>query len=70
MADTTGSNRNNLYIAGVIVLFSCLAGVIVFLARSGVISMPLAILMLIGLVGIYFGLGILIAVHLMVRKLD
>ena len=70
MADTTASNRKNLIIAAVIVLFSCLVGLVIFLARAGIISGPLAILMLIGLVGIYVGLGILIAVHLMVRKLE
>ena len=70
MADTTDSNKKLLLVATVIIVFTCLAGLIVSLARAGIISISLAILMLIGLVGIYFGLGILVAVHLMVRKLE
>ena len=70
MADSTDSNKKLFLIAAVVILFTCLAGAVVFLAHAGVITIPLAILMLIGLVGIYFGLGILVAVHFMVRKLN
>jgi hypothetical protein len=70
LTETTGPNRNKLYIVVVIIVFSCLAGVVIFMAQTGFITIPMAILMLIGLVGIYVGLGILFAVHFMVRKLD
>jgi hypothetical protein len=58
-----------LILSAVVFTFSGLAVLVVFLARSGVITVPAAILMLIALVGIYFGFGILIAAHLMVRRL-
>lgn len=46
-----------------------LIGVIVFLMIQGVISFQLALLMLVALFGMYFGFGVLIAVHRFVEKL-
>lgn len=63
-------SKNLLILAGIVITFTGLAFLIVFLARAGVITVALGLLMLVGLVGIYFGFGILIAAHLMVSKLD
>jgi protein-S-isoprenylcysteine O-methyltransferase Ste14 len=57
-------------IAAVMSSFILLGIMIVFLARSAIITVTLAILMLVGLIGIYVGFGILIAAHVMVRNLD
>lgn len=57
-------------IAAIIVLFSGLAGMIIYLARTRIITIEMAILMLIGLLGIYIGFGILIFAYRLVRKLE
>ncbi|MGK0298078.1 MAG: hypothetical protein ACI9XC_001696 [Gammaproteobacteria bacterium] len=57
-------------IAAIMSSFMLLAIMIVFLARSAIITVTLAILMLVGMIGIYVGFGILIAAHVMIRKLD
>ena len=63
-------SKNLMILAGIVITFTGLAFLIVFLAQAGVITVALALLMLVALVGIYFGFGILIAAHLMVSKLD
>ncbi|NNE37661.1 MAG: hypothetical protein HKN08_05090 [Gammaproteobacteria bacterium] len=50
--------------------FTVLGLLIVYLGRTDVITVSAAILMLVALVGIYFGFGILIAAHLLVKKLE
>lgn len=50
--------------------FTGLVAVILFLMIQKVISFPLALLMLVALFGMYFGFGVLIAVHRFVDKLD
>jgi hypothetical protein len=62
--------RKLLFLAAVMTSFSVLGVFIVYLGRTDVVTVPAAILMLVALVGIYFGLGILIAAHLMVKKLE
>ena len=59
-----------LILAVVAMSFSGLAILIIFLGRLGIITVSAAILMLVALVGIYFGFGILIAAHLVVKKLE
>lgn len=59
-----------LIAAGIAVLFIGLAGAIVVLARTGVISFEMAKLMLAALLGMYVGFGILIAVYRLIGKLD
>jgi hypothetical protein len=50
--------------------FTALIGVIVVLMIRQVVSFQLALLMLVALLGLYFGFGVLIAVHRFVDKLD
>jgi hypothetical protein len=50
--------------------FTLLAVVIIALAVLGVVTMQLALLMLVGLVGLYFGLGVLVLVYRFVSRLD
>jgi len=57
-------------IAGVVVAFCALIGTIIYLARSRIITVEMAILMLIGLLGIYIGFGIMIFAYRFVQKLE
>jgi uncharacterized membrane protein len=50
--------------------FTLLAVVVIALAVFGVVTMQLALLMLVGLVGLYFGLGVLVLVYRFVSRLD
>jgi hypothetical protein len=47
-----------------------LIAVIIYLAIKGVITPQMALLMFVGLFGLYFGVGVLIAVYRFVSKLD
>jgi len=65
--------RKNLLlqvIAGVVIAFCALVGTIIYLARSRMITVDMAILMLIGLLGIYIGFGIMIFAYRFVQKLE
>lgn len=65
------SQRNKLTILAIVMFsFTAIGILIIVLGRTGIVSVPAAILMLVALVGIYFGFGILIAAHLMVKKLE
>lgn len=57
-------------VAGIAGSFLGLAGTIIYLLAAKIISSGLAILMLVGLVGLYVGFGILIAVYRLISKLD
>ena len=57
-------------VAGIAVSFIGLAGAIIYLLAAKIISPGLAKLMLVGLVGLYVGFGILIAVYRLISKLD
>ncbi|MGQ0578405.1 MAG: hypothetical protein ACT4PQ_05775 [Betaproteobacteria bacterium] len=63
-------NRTLKIIAAIIVSFAVLAGTIIFLSETKIISYELAILMLVALVGLYVGFGILIAVYRLISKLE
>jgi len=50
--------------------FTCLAVCVIALAIFRVVTMQLGLLMLVGLVGLYFGFGVLFLVYRFVSKLD
>jgi ABC-type uncharacterized transport system fused permease/ATPase subunit len=56
--------------AGVVGSFAALVGVIVVLSRTGTVSVTVAKLMLVALLGLYFGFGVLIAVYRLIRRLE
>ncbi len=55
---------------GIAALFIGLAATIVVLLFMGVLRPPLALLMLVALLGLYVGFGILILVYRLIRKLE
>lgn len=57
-------------VAGIVVSFTGLAGTIIFLSAAKIISLGMATLMLVALVGLYVGFGVLIAVYRLINKLD
>jgi hypothetical protein len=61
--------RKILILAGMVTTFSSLAILIIFLGRTGVITVDMALLMLVALLGIYVGFGILITAHLVIYRL-
>ncbi len=63
-------NRTLKVVAGIVVSFIGLAGTIIFLAATQIISFTMAMLMLVALVGMYVGFGILIAVYRLISKLE
>ena len=63
-------SRTLLIAAGIAVSFIGLAGTIMFLSRTEIISVVLAKLMLVALLGMYIGFGILIAIYRLIGKLE
>ncbi len=63
-------NRALIAVAGVAALFVGLVGAIIFLLAAKIISFEMAKLMLVALLGMYFGFGILIAVYRLISKLE
>jgi hypothetical protein len=63
-------NRTLIAVAGIAASFAALAGTIIFLLAMKIISLGVAKLMLVALLGIYVGCGILIAVYRLIRKLE
>ena len=63
-------NRALKVVAGIVISFTALAGTIIFLSAAKIISLGVAILMLVALVGMYVGFGILIAVYRLISKLE
>jgi hypothetical protein len=63
-------NRTLKVVAGSAASFAGLAGTIIVLAEKKIISFEMAILMLVGLLAMYVGFGILIAVYRLMDKLD
>lgn len=57
-------------VAGGVLAFSAVVGTIIYLGRTGIITAEMAILMLIGLLGIYIGFGIMIFAYRLVQKLE
>ena len=67
---TVNNSSKSLIVAGIVITFTSLAILIIFLARAGVITVPLALLLLVALAGIYVGFGILIPAHVIISKLN
>ena len=63
-------NRTIKVIAGIVASFTGLVGVIIFLSEAKIITVEMAMLMFVALLGIYLGFGILIAVYRLVGKLE
>jgi hypothetical protein len=63
-------NRPLKVVAGVAASFIALAGTIILLSQMKIISLEMAKLMLVGLLGIYVGFGILISVYRLIAKLE
>ena len=63
-------NRTIKVVAGIASSFTVLASTIVFLMEAKIIGFEMAILMLVALLGIYFGVGVLVAVYRLIGKLD
>lgn len=57
-------------LAWVALSFTALAAIVIALAIFGVVSFQLGLLMLVGLVGLYFGCGVLVLVYRFVSRLD
>ena len=63
-------SRTLKIVAGIAASFIALAGTIIFLSAAKIVSFQVAMLMLAALVGMYLGVGILIAVYRLIGKLD
>jgi hypothetical protein len=55
--------------AGIVISFAGLAGTIILLSGAEIISPVMAILMLVTLLGLYFGCGVLIALYYLTGKM-
>jgi hypothetical protein len=62
-------NRTLKVVAGIAASFIGLVGMIIFLSEMKIISLEMAKLMLVALLGMYVGFGILIAVYRFIGKL-
>lgn len=62
--------RTIISVAGIGALFIFLAGTIVYLGRNRIISVEMAMLLLVALFGLYLGFGVLIAVYLLVTRME
>ena len=63
-------NRTLKAVAGVAASFIALVVTIIFLSQMKIISVEIAKLMLLALLGMYVGFGILIAVYRLIGKLE
>jgi hypothetical protein len=63
-------SRTLKVVAGIAVSFTGLAGTIILLSETKIISFEMAKLMLVALLGMYVGFGILIAVYRLISKLE
>ena len=63
-------NRTIKVVAGIAASFTGLVGVIIFLLEAKIIIFEMAMLMFVALVGLYLGIGVLIAIHRLIAKLD
>jgi hypothetical protein len=63
-------NRTLKVVAGIAASFTGLVGTIIFLLARTTISFEMAMLMLVGLLAMYVGFGILIAVYRLMCRLQ
>ena len=64
------TNRTLKVVAGIAASFTGLVATIILLWKAKIVSFEMAKLMLVALLGIYFGFGILIAVYRLIDKLE
>jgi hypothetical protein len=67
---TMPRNRTLKAVAGIAASFTALGAAIIFLLEMKMISFEVAKLMLVALLGLYVGLGVLVAVYRLVSKLE
>jgi hypothetical protein len=67
---STSNNRTRRVKAGFAALFIFLVATIIFLAAKKIVTVQMAGLMFVALLGLYFGFGVLIAVYRFVAKLE
>ena len=63
-------NRTPKVVAGIVASFAGLVGVIIFLLEAKIIFFEMAMLMFVALMGLYLGIGVLIAIYRLVARLD
>lgn len=63
-------NRTLKTVAAIAASFVGLVGTVIFLSQTKIISYEMGLLMLVALLGMYFGFGVLIAVYRLIRKLE
>jgi len=63
-------NRALRVVAGIAASFIGLVGAIIFLLEAKIISFEMAMLMLVGLLAMYVGFGVLVAVYRLIDKLE
>jgi hypothetical protein len=63
-------NRTLRVFTGIAASFAGFVGTIIFLLQTKIISFEVAMLMLVALLAIYLGFGVLIAVYLLIGKLE
>jgi hypothetical protein len=63
-------NRTSKTAVGIAASFTGLAGAIIFLLATKIVSVQMGILMLVASVGMHLGFGILIAVYRLIGKLE
>ena len=63
-------NRRLRVAAGIAASYLFLVGIIVVLWRAQIVTVEMAMLMFVALLGMYFGFGVLIAVYRFVAKLE
>ena len=64
------NHRTSKLILGIVASFMGLAGVIIFLLATKIVSVQVGILMLVASVGMHLGFGILLAVYRLIGKLE
>ncbi len=67
---SNSNSRTRKIVAGIAVLFVGLVTAILVLTAKRVITVQMAMLMFIGLLGLYIGFGVLIAAYRFVSKLQ
>ena len=63
-------NKTLKVAAGIAASFAGLVGVIIFLLEAKIIFFEMAMLMFVALLGLYLGIGVLIAIYRLVARLD
>ena len=67
---TAAKPKSLTALAGIALSFTVLCTIVIALGIFGVVSFQLALLMLVGLVALYFGVGVLILLYRFVARLE